>query len=66
MSGSASLVRTCAGCGKGNRIPASRRGTRVDALTLNIDFAPTLLEMAGLPVPREMQGASLAPWSEKA
>ena len=24
MSGSASLVRTCTGCGKGNRIPAAR------------------------------------------
>jgi arylsulfatase A-like enzyme len=43
------------------RLSAARRGVRVDALTLNIDFAPTLLEMAGLPVPHEMQGASLAP-----
>ena len=35
-------------------------GTRSDALALNIDFAPTFLEAAGLPVPAEMQGRSLA------
>lgn len=34
-------------------------GTRSDALALNIDFAPTFLEVAGLPVPAEMQGRSL-------
>lgn len=33
-------------------------GTQVDALTQNIDFAPTLLQAAGLPVPADMQGRS--------
>src|SRR5439155_15296873 len=42
------------------RLPRSRRGRIVDALTLNLDFAPTMLEMAGLPVPAGMQGRTLA------
>jgi len=33
--------------------------TRSDTLALNIDFAPTFLEIAGLPVSAEMQGRSL-------
>ena len=42
------------------RWPAAiKRGTRSDAMALNIDFAPTFLEAAGLPVPGEMQGRSL-------
>ena len=36
-------------------------GTRSDALALNIDFAPTFLEMAGLPRSAEMQGRSMLP-----
>jgi arylsulfatase A-like enzyme len=36
-------------------------GTRADAIGLNIDFAPTFLDAAGLPTPGEMQGASLLP-----
>jgi arylsulfatase A-like enzyme len=44
------------------RWPAGiRAGTRSDAMGLNIDFAPTLLELAGLPKPAEMQGRSLLP-----
>jgi N-acetylglucosamine-6-sulfatase len=30
-------------------------------MALNIDIAPTFLEAAGLPVPKEMQGMSLMP-----
>lgn len=32
-----------------------------DEMVLNLDVAPTLLELAGLPVPREMQGRSWVP-----
>jgi arylsulfatase A-like enzyme len=35
--------------------------TRSDAMALNIDFAPTFLSAAGLPVPSDMQGRSLLP-----
>jgi arylsulfatase A-like enzyme len=36
-------------------------GTKSHALALNVDFAPTFLEAAGLPVPGDMQGRSLLP-----
>jgi arylsulfatase A-like enzyme len=42
------------------RWPASiKPGTKSDAIALNIDFAPTFLEAAGLPMSAEMQGYSL-------
>jgi arylsulfatase A-like enzyme len=41
------------------RLPASRRGQSVSAMTLNVDLAPTLLDMSGLPIPAGMQGLSL-------
>lgn len=44
------------------RQPARRQGRTVDAMTLNVDLAPTVLELAGLAVPETMQGRSLAPW----
>jgi len=44
------------------RWPAAiKPGTRSRALALNIDFAPTFLEAAGVPVPADMQGRSLLP-----
>ncbi len=36
-------------------------GTRSDALALNVDFAPTFLDAAGVAVPADMQGTSLLP-----
>jgi arylsulfatase A-like enzyme len=36
-------------------------GTRADAMALNIDFAPTFLDAAGLPASADMQGRSLVP-----
>jgi arylsulfatase A-like enzyme len=39
----------------------SGRGYRTAALTGNIDFAPTMLELAGVPVPDSMDGRSLLP-----
>lgn len=39
------------------------KGLTVDDIVLNIDLAPTFLDLAGVPVPAEMQGAS---WKELA
>jgi arylsulfatase A-like enzyme len=42
------------------RWPAGiKPGTKSDAIALNIDFAPTFIEAAGLPASSEMQGRSL-------
>lgn len=38
-----------------------KAGTVNDRMILNTDFAPTFLESAGLPVPKDMQGRSLTP-----
>jgi len=44
------------------RWPAGiRPGSRSDAMALNIDFAPTFLEISGSPMSVEMQGLSLLP-----
>ena len=37
------------------------KGKVVDELVLNLDLAPTFLDLAGVPVPPEMQGASWKP-----
>jgi arylsulfatase A-like enzyme len=37
------------------------RGSVSDAICMNVDFAPTLLDMAGVKVPDDMQGKSLKP-----
>ena len=47
------LVRYPAGLQKPGRIPKE--------LVLNVDLAPTLLHLAGLPIPEAMQGKSLVP-----
>lgn len=44
------------------RYPAGvKAGTLIDEMVLNIDLAPTFLDLAGIAVPREMQGASWTP-----
>jgi N-acetylglucosamine-6-sulfatase len=45
------------------RYPAGLKhpGRVADDLVLNVDLAPTLLHLAGLPVPEAMQGKSLVP-----
>jgi arylsulfatase A-like enzyme len=44
------------------RWPAGTKpGGVAKAMALNVDFAPTFLEAAGLPVPADMQGRSLVP-----
>ena len=39
----------------------TKPGAVSDRMVLNTDFAPTLMALAGLPVPDDMQGRSLAP-----
>lgn len=48
------------------RDPAVAGGRSVDALALNLDLAPTVLDLAGVARPRAYQGASLAPWLDGA
>lgn len=42
------------------RMPGGVRG-EIAQMVQNIDYAPTLLELAGVPVPDDMQGVSLLP-----
>lgn len=39
-------------------------GSTSDEMVLNLDMAPTLLQIAGLPVPSEMQGKNILPLAE--
>ena len=41
--------------------PGVKTGAVSERFTLNNDYAPTFLELAGLPVPADMQGRSLVP-----
>lgn len=41
--------------------PKSRRGLTLDQMALNVDIAPTILQIAGLKPPAQMQGQSLLP-----
>lgn len=45
------------------RRPESQRGHTVDSMALNIDLAPTMLELAGLDAPAQVQGRSLVPFT---
>ncbi|ADY52368.1 sulfatase [Pseudopedobacter saltans DSM 12145] len=38
-----------------------KKGLVSDALAMNVDFAPTLLDYAGVKIPKDMQGKSLKP-----
>ncbi|MEG1615786.1 MAG: sulfatase [Bacteroidales bacterium] len=44
------------------RYPAKiKAGTQTSALAMNVDFAPTFLDYAGVPIPEDIQGVSLRP-----
>ena len=43
------------------RADEARRGTAQDSMVLNVDIAPTLLELAGVEVPAGYDGQSLVP-----
>lgn len=47
------------------RSPHSGKQVRCSQLTGNIDFAPTMLDLAGLPIPPNMDGISLTPLLQK-
>lgn len=38
-----------------------RPGSTANQMVTNLDIAPTFLELAGLPIPKQMQGLSMAP-----
>ena len=43
------------------RLPLPMRGRRCEEMTLNVDIAPTLLDLAGVPIRAGVQGRSLRP-----
>ena len=49
------------------RLPHRLRGTTHNQLTCNLDLGPTLVDVAGLPVPASMHGRSLLPlvWGQR-
>jgi arylsulfatase A-like enzyme len=46
------------------RQQGSGTGARVKSVTANIDVAPTVLDLAGIPIPKHMDGKSLMPLLE--
>lgn len=48
------------------RAAEDRQSRRVEPVVLNIDVAPTVIDMAGLEIPESMQGRSLVPLLEGA
>lgn len=46
---------------RGAGIAETRSSRRLDNLALSIDVAPTILDIAGIPIPAEMDGVSLYP-----
>ena len=40
------------------RVPGKKKGVDVSGFVQNIDYAPTILDLAGLPIPEDIQGES--------
>jgi len=47
------------------RLPSKLRKNTIDKLVQNIDYAPTILDLAGARIPEDMQGRSLVPLLER-
>lgn len=47
------------------RLPASKQGKRCSAITGTIDTAPTILALAGISAPKQMDGVNLLPLLDK-
>jgi arylsulfatase A-like enzyme len=45
-------------------MPFPMEPTRISAQVRNVDLMPTLVDLAGIPVPESLQGESLLPWIE--
>ena len=45
--------------------PRSSKGREVDNLVTNLDVAPTILDLAGIPIPNGYEGISLAGYADK-
>ena len=43
------------------RVPGGKQGIDARGFVQNIDYAPTILELAGLPIPEDIQGESFVP-----
>ena len=43
------------------RVPGKKKGVDVSGFVQNIDYAPTILDLAGLPIPEDIQGESFLP-----
>lgn len=45
------------------RVAERLKGRRCEAMSLNIDLSPTMMAMAGEPIPNAVQGRDLMPWT---
>ena len=50
----------------GPGIPSALRGSVLNPMVLELDFAPTLAQLAGVEVPADVDGRSLLPWLQGA
>ena len=46
------------------RLPGGKKGD-IDEMVQNIDYGPTILDLAGVKVPSDMHGVSFLPFTER-